>query len=92
MEKARKILRRDDDCTQQLPSSSAGTVRRTRAPAIYRFSKDSLTGRRKTHCQYRERSSAVAKNKSLQSDVSVANDANVSGLKVLKEGVMLHTS
>ena len=59
LETARKILRRDDH-GQPSPSASTGTVMRTRAPAVYHFSKDLRTGRRKTHCQYRPRSSAAA--------------------------------
>ncbi len=78
-----KILRSNDD-THLSPSTctSTGTVRRPRAPAVCRFSKDSLTGRRKTHCQYRPRSSATANQvPSLRlSDVSVANDDEVSGI------------
>ena len=56
LETPRKILRRDDH-GQPSPSASTGVVMRTRAPAVYHFSKDSHTGRRKTHCQYHPRSS-----------------------------------
>ena len=80
LETARKILRRDDH-GQPSPSASTGTVMRTRAPAVYHFSKDSRTGRRKTNCQYRPRSSAAAsKNVPQLTDVGLANDTDVLGI------------
>ena len=80
LETPRKILRRDDH-GQPSPSASTGTVMRTRALAVYHFSKDSRTGRRKTHCQYRPRSSAAASKNVLQlTDVGLANDTDVLGI------------
>ena len=78
LERARTILRRDDD-TQLPPTSSTATVRKARAPAVYRFSKDSRTGRRITHCQYRPRSSAAASKNVPELDAGMATDVDVSG-------------
>ena len=57
----------------QSSTSSISTVRKARATASYRFYKDSLTGRRKTHCQYRPRGSV--KNNSPELD-AVTDDAD----------------
>ena len=63
VERAQKLIKRakrsDDTQSSQSSTStpSTSTVRSTRAPAIYRFYKDAVTGRRITHCQYRPRRS-----------------------------------
>ena len=62
-------------------SSTRVAARKRRAPATYHFRKDSVTGQRLTHCQYRPRRSKTAE-KSL--DVHIDDVAAVSG-KVIKD-------
>ena len=57
---------------------STVAVRKTRAPATYHFRKDSLTGQRITHCEYRQRKVKTAEKEHVHLDAEDA--AAVSGM------------
>ena len=81
LEEAKGLMARTDtEPSHQSRSTEFSTVavRKTRAPATYHFRKDSLTGQRITHCEYRQRKVKTAEKEHVHLDPE--DDAAVSGM------------